>query len=257
MPAGLSRLHAGLHRRLTRELLGRRWHARRHDAIRFVVVVDDDVGHHDLRLRPGVERGRRRRHRGRPARRHDQDAVERRGADRSRARLGDVAAGGAQQRFERAAFGDVVQFERDRSDRSVARRRRPSSGRRVPTRRESAESRRPAPRSSRVRWRSTGADRQRRPPPARRSVENRTSPSFFIRVTLTPSFSIRLIGRRGERSGWTAAAAGELGAPTAKRLRRSSYRSFVIQSGESFFGRSHDRQMSGPPLSRCWRRASR
>src|SRR5579871_448379 len=31
----------------------------------------------------------------------------------------------------------------------------------------------------------------------------------------------------------------------------------VTQSGESFFGKSHERQISGPPLSRCCRRTAR
>ena len=36
-----------------------------------------------------------------------------------------------------------------------------------------------------------------------------------------------------------------------------AYISLLTQSGESFFGRSQDRQISGPPLSRCWRRTAR
>ena len=97
--------------------------ARRHDAIRrgFVVVVHDDIGHDDLRLRPVVEGRRRCRAATRwwRAGRHDQNAIVGGSAHRSRSRLGDVAARGAKECFERSSFRHVVEFEADRRARQA------------------------------------------------------------------------------------------------------------------------------------------
>ena len=76
---------------------------------------------------------------------------------------------------------------------------------------------------------------------------------FMANLPGNPRLSIRLLD--GEASALVGDTLNPAGLDAVSNPR--FYNSLVTQSGESFFGRSHERQTSGPPLSRCSRRTAR
>ena len=92
---------------------------------------------------------------------------------------------------------------------------------------------------------SKGAVHRRQPGPRRsrreRSPAQSATACSWLELQKRRLVSIRLLPPFG--ASWAGSS----------WLRRAC----VTQSGESFRGRSHERQISGPPLSRCRRRARR